>query len=71
MQMVRAELGAEVMGAGDGEHALRLITSPRPDLVVLDVDMPRVHGLDVARTLRADPAFAALVTAIRRLVRPT
>ena len=60
MEIVRSQLDAEVMGAGDGEHALRLIESVRPSLVVLDVDLPRVHGLEVARRLRADPAFAAL-----------
>jgi DNA-binding response OmpR family regulator len=60
MEIIRSQLDAEVMGAGDGEHALRLIGSIRPGLVVLDVDLPLVHGLDVARRLRADPAFAAL-----------
>jgi CheY-like chemotaxis protein len=60
MHMIRAELDAEVMGAGDGEHALRLIASLRPDVVVLDIDIPLVHGLDVARRLRSDPAFVAL-----------
>jgi CheY-like chemotaxis protein len=60
MQMVRSQLGAEVMGAADGEHALRLVHSVRPGLVVLDMDLPEVHGLEVARRLRADPAFATL-----------
>jgi DNA-binding response OmpR family regulator len=60
MQIIRTQLDAEVIGAGDGEHGLRLIESVRPGLVVLDVDLPLVHGLEVARRLRADPAFAAL-----------
>jgi DNA-binding NarL/FixJ family response regulator len=38
--------------AGDGEEALAAIESFRPDLAVLDIDMPRLDGLDVARTLR-------------------
>ena len=60
MEMIRTQLGAEVMGAGDGQHGLRLVESVRPGLVLLDVDRPQVHGLEVARRLRADPAFAAL-----------
>ena len=59
-QIIRSQLDAEVMSAGDGEHALRLIESVRPGLVVLDVDIPLVHGLEVARRLRANPDFAAL-----------
>ena len=45
--------GYEVTQAGDGSEALRLITSERPDAIVLDVVMPEVGGLDVCRELRA------------------
>jgi CheY-like chemotaxis protein len=59
-QMLRSGLDAEVMTAGDGAHGLRLIESVKPGIVVLDMDLPEVHGLDVARRLRANPAFAGL-----------
>ena len=40
--------------AEDGEAALGLIGDARPDLVVLDINLPRMNGLDVCRRVRAD-----------------
>lgn len=42
--------------ASDGLEALRVISQERPDLVVADVMMPRIDGLELLRTLRAEPA---------------
>lgn len=44
--------GYTVVLAEDGEQALRVIESEQPDLVILDVMMPRLDGLQVCRTLR-------------------
>ncbi|MEU5090189.1 response regulator transcription factor [Streptomyces sp. NPDC021356] len=44
----------------DGRSALDLLRSRRPDLLVLDVMMPRIDGLDVCRILRAEPRLADL-----------
>ena len=44
----------EVMTAGDGETAYRLIQEQRPDLVVLDVMLPRLSGIDVCRRIRGE-----------------
>ena len=44
--------GFQVIAAGDGAHALSLVRSRRPDLVVLDIGLPRLDGLAVARELR-------------------
>lgn len=41
--------------AEDGDEALLKITEKMPDLVILDINMPKVSGYDVCRTLRADP----------------
>ncbi len=46
--------GFEVVTAGDGEAALRAARQARPDLVILDLSLPRLDGLDVARSLRRD-----------------
>jgi CheY-like chemotaxis protein len=45
----------EVVTAPDGEDGLRLIQSTSPDLVILDLMMPKVSGLEVCRRLREDP----------------
>jgi len=52
--------GFEVSTAGDGEEAIERIRTDRPDLVLLDVPMPRVHGLEVMRVVRADGANDAV-----------
>jgi two-component system response regulator MprA len=46
--------GYEVSVAVDGEEALDLVVSDRPDALVLDVMMPKLDGLDVCRRLRAE-----------------
>ena len=48
----RIEIAAE---AGDGEEALRLIGEVKPDVVLLDVRMPKLDGMGVLRALREDP----------------
>jgi two-component system alkaline phosphatase synthesis response regulator PhoP len=46
-----------VLTAGDGETALRLARLERPNLMVLDLMLPGIHGLDIIRVLRSDPAL--------------
>ncbi|HZN12945.1 MAG TPA: response regulator [Acidimicrobiales bacterium] len=46
--------GYDVVIAGDGEEGLSLAREERPDLVLLDVMMPKMNGLDVAAAMRAD-----------------
>ena len=48
--------GHEVIGASDGAAALEAVHRHRPDVILLDVNMPLVDGLDVCRRLKADPA---------------
>jgi len=52
--------GFRVISAGDGVTALRLARTERPSLLVLDLMLPGMDGLDVARALREDPATRAL-----------
>lgn len=50
--------GYEVSVASDGEEALTRATELRPDLVLLDVMMPRIDGFEVAQRLRRNPQTA-------------
>lgn len=50
--------GFEILVARDGQEALQSIRAHRPDLVLLDVMMPRINGFEVCRQVRADPALA-------------
>src|ERR1700674_2020234 len=57
LQLVRDYLehgGFTVLTASDGQTALRTARTGRPDLVVLDLGLPGLDGLDVARSLRRD-----------------
>jgi CheY-like chemotaxis protein len=47
--------GAEVCSAFGGEETVSLAESFRPDVVLLDISMPRLNGYEVARRLRAQP----------------
>jgi len=49
--------GFEVIVAGDGEEALQRIHDDAPDLVLLDVMMPKKSGFEVCQEVRADPAL--------------
>ncbi len=53
-------LGYRVTTAGDGATAIMLAEQHLPDLVVLDLELPRVSGFDVAKRLRANPQTSAI-----------
>ena len=60
VDVLRARLGARgyrIATASDGEEALRLVAECPPDLILLDVMMPRVDGHEVARRVKADPGL--------------
>ncbi len=52
--------GFQVLDAGSGGQALELARRSRPDLVLLDVNLPDMDGFEVCRRLRADPATTTL-----------
>jgi len=52
-QIILEDAGYVVRGAYSGEQALRLVEEEMPDLVLLDVMMPGMSGIDVCRELRA------------------
>jgi DNA-binding response OmpR family regulator len=48
----------EVIPAYDGDEALQKLREHQPDLVILDVIMPKRDGFEVLRTIKSDPATA-------------
>jgi chemotaxis family two-component system response regulator Rcp1 len=62
-----ARVANELHVARDGDEALRFLRrqgehagAPRPDLVLLDLNLPRVHGKEVLAAMRADPELAGI-----------
>jgi DNA-binding NtrC family response regulator len=56
------ERGYEVDSAEDGERALRKIQAQPPDIVLLDLKMPRLGGIELLRRLRDDGLNVAVIT---------
>ncbi len=52
--------GFEVLRAGDGGEGLKLIKEAKPDIVLLDVVMPKMDGFEVLTTLRGEAETAKL-----------
>lgn len=46
--------------AVDGEEALQFLQSERPDLILLDLNLPKKSGLDVLKTMKQDPTLRAI-----------
>ncbi|MEU8661847.1 response regulator [Actinoplanes philippinensis] len=55
------QAGLEVLAVGDGQAAVDTARARLPTLAVLDVSMPGLSGIDVCRTLRADPSTAGML----------
>ena len=51
-----ADTGYEVEAAYDGEETLRKVKDWQPDVVLLDIMMPKISGFEVCKRLKADPA---------------
>jgi two-component system, cell cycle response regulator DivK len=62
MLQTRLELteGYEVLIAVNGKDGLALIAKERPDLVLMDLNLPDIDGWEVTRRLKADPATATI-----------
>jgi DNA-binding NarL/FixJ family response regulator len=59
---IREDISLRLAGeADDGAEALRLIEEQRPDVALLDIDMPHMTGLQVARAIREKNLFVATI----------
>ncbi len=57
LEFLMKKEGYEVSVARDGQEAIERIQADPPDLVVLDVMMPRMNGFQVCETIRKDPSL--------------
>jgi NarL family two-component system response regulator LiaR len=62
-ELLEREEDMEVVAeAGDGEEAVRLAVSQRPDVAIMDISMPKLNGIEATRQIKATlPAIAVLV----------
>ncbi len=61
LEFVLGREGFVVAAARDGDEALRQVAAFKPDVLLLDIMMPKKSGYEVCEALRADPALAGLV----------
>jgi two-component system cell cycle response regulator DivK len=62
-QIIRDMLAAtayEVMEAESGEQALAAVAKQRPDLILMDIQLPGIDGYEVTRRIKADPASRSI-----------
>ena len=63
MQILRdliTSAGYEVVEAENGEEALAAVAKRRPDLILMDIQIPIVDGYEVTRRIKADPALRSI-----------
>jgi len=62
-QLIQTRLEADrhkVITAYDGKEGLEKVESEKPDLIVLDVNMPEMDGFEVCRTLKSDDRYSKI-----------
>jgi DNA-binding response OmpR family regulator len=47
--------GFKTVKAYDGEAALKMVKTQKPDLIILDLMLPRINGIDVCKAIRNNP----------------
>lgn len=60
MMLLMKHIGYEALCLTSGEQALAYLRTARPDLMILDVMMPGMDGMEVLRHIRADPQMGSL-----------
>lgn len=64
LALILGYTGYEVTRAYDGAQALRLAQEVKPDVIMLDVRMPKLYGPEVTRRIKSDPELAGKVVVL-------
>jgi CheY-like chemotaxis protein len=68
LREVLSDAGYSVAGARDGAEALMLLRRVRPDVILLDLNMPIMDGLEFRAAQKSDPSLAAIPTVVMTAV---
>jgi len=60
IEMVLRTKGYTLLKATDGEEAMDIATRELPDLIIMDIQLPKLSGLEVTRKLKETPAFSQI-----------
>uniref|UniRef100_I2Q757 Response regulator with CheY-like receiver domain and winged-helix DNA-binding domain n=1 Tax=Desulfovibrio sp. U5L TaxID=596152 RepID=I2Q757_9BACT len=60
LEELEEDCGVEILSAQNGEEGLELIRSQKPDVVFLDIMMPKLNGYEVCQRVKEDPAITGI-----------
>lgn len=60
LTFILTRAGYEVAAVGDGEAAMQSLRAQRPDVMILDLMVPKLNGFEVLKRVKGDPALASL-----------
>jgi DNA-binding response OmpR family regulator len=60
LEELEEDCGVEILSAQNGEEGLELIRSQKPDVVFLDIMMPKLNGYEVCQRVKEDPAVTGI-----------
>ncbi|HYQ48082.1 MAG TPA: response regulator [Thermodesulfovibrionales bacterium] len=64
LELLMQREGFEIRSAGDGIEALHAIEDAAPDLILLDLMMPRMDGFELCQKIRSNPAWKNMIIVI-------
>ena len=61
LEKIMGQLGFEVFSAGDGDKALELVKKEKPDLLISDMLIPGIHGIELSKMIKNDPEYKDII----------
>ena len=68
LELLLKHFGHEVITAAEGTAALEKVRSDKPDLILLDINMPGLNGFEVCKRIKANPATPPSIAHLRPTV---